>query len=130
MKHQIPTDKFDIETADKLMQYSYDQIKPIIPELLTWIQDLHWPVSEPIANYLRTISENLSDNIIEIMEGTDEEWKWSCIQVFAISADKMPETAVVEEIRRIANNPTKGEIKEEVQEVAIEFINGLEKNAP
>jgi len=41
-----------LETAEKLSGYSYDEIKPIVPELLTWIQDMNWPVARPVADYL------------------------------------------------------------------------------
>ena len=130
MKQLIPKDKFDIKTAEKLIGYSYDQVQPIVPELLTWIQDMNWPVARPVADYLQSISENLSNDIVEILKGNDDQWKYWCIQIFGISSNKLPSKAVIEEIRRIADNPTRSEISEEVQERAIEFISGLKKNAP
>ena len=72
----IPKHKSDIETANKLPNYTYEELKPIIPELFTWIQDMNWPVSHPIANYLISISEHLTDNIIAILNSNDTVWKY------------------------------------------------------
>ena len=91
---------------------------------------MNWPVAGPVSNYLRSISENLSEDIVKILRGNDEQWKYWCISVFALSADKLPTRAVIDEIKRIAENPTQEEISEEVHELAFEFVSDIEKNAP
>ncbi|MEO1013484.1 MAG: DUF5071 domain-containing protein, partial [Bacteroidota bacterium] len=58
IKELIPKDKLDIEMAEKLNQYPYEEIKPIIPDLLEWIKDMNWPVARTVAEYLISISEN------------------------------------------------------------------------
>lgn len=106
IKSLVPKDKLDIETAEKLMQYSYEEIKPIIPNLLEWIQDMNWPVARTVAEYLITISENLTPEIVEILNGDDEMWKYWTIGVFGIYSEKNLQPEVLEIINRIAINPT------------------------
>lgn len=82
--HQlIQKDKFDIATADKLSNYSYDEIRLIVPDLLIWIQDMNWPVAGPISKYLQSISEYLTDDIVMILKGTDDIWKYWSLHVFS-----------------------------------------------
>lgn len=54
IKSLIPKDKFDIETAKKLSNYSFEEIQPIVPYLLEWLQDWNWPVSKTIAGFFNS----------------------------------------------------------------------------
>ena len=65
LKHLIPKDKFDIETAEKLKDYSYEELKTIIPQLMEWIQDMNWPVASVVSDYLTTISEHIQKEIVK-----------------------------------------------------------------
>jgi hypothetical protein len=128
--HQlIPKDKFDIDTASQLRNYSYAEIKPIVPELLEWIQDMNWPVARTVADYLESISENLADEILKVLKGDDDIWKWGCLRIYLRTIDKINDEGLLNEIKRIASHPTKGEIEEDVNELAIELVGGI-KNDP
>lgn len=120
----IPKDKSDIETADRLSGHSYDEIKAIVPDLLTWIQDMNWPVSGPVSRYLQTISEFLTDDILKILKGTDDIWKYWALHVFGLWTSRPLDKKVIDEITRIATNPTPGEKNEGVDEIAKKIING------
>lgn len=115
----IPKHKHDIERAENLKNYSYSQLKPIIPELLEWLQDLNWPVAKPVSEYLESINGNISKEILDIFETNDDVWKYWIISFFGkITNDKF----IRDEIIRIATNPTQGEISEEVDKIANEII--------
>jgi len=124
IENLIPKDKLDIETAEKLKQFSYEEVKPIIPNLLEWIQDMNWPVSRVIADYLITISEYLTSDIIDILNGKDEMWKYWTIGVFGIYSEKPLQPEVKEIINRISYNPSFEEIENKVN---IQAINALNK---
>ncbi len=114
----IPKDKFDIETAQKLQNYSFEEVKPIIPNLLEWLQDLNWPVSKPVFEYMIPFTENISLEILQILQGKDEVWKYWILQIFG---NETKNELVVNEIRRIARNPTEEEINEGIAEIATEI---------
>jgi hypothetical protein len=115
----IPKDKFDIETAKKLSNYSFEEIQPIIPDLLEWLQDFNWPVSKTIADFLIPFSENISFQLVEILRGNDEIWKYWILTIFgSIVKDEL----FLNEIKRIAQKPTNQEVYEEVSELAKEII--------
>ena len=115
----IPKDKGDIETAQKLSNYSYEELKPIIPQLMSCIEDMNWPIGRYVANYLKTITEHLSGEILEVLKTNDGMWKYWTLIVFE---DTITDEAVLNEIKRIASNPTYDEIDCEVNELAKEII--------
>jgi hypothetical protein len=121
IRELIPKHKSDIETAEKLKACSYEEIKPIIPDLLECLQDCNWPVSRPVANYLVTISEHLTGDIVKILQGNDDIWKYWCLRVFAVRATSIA-PALMDEIKRIASQPTQSEIDELVHETALEIL--------
>ena len=128
IRQLIPKDKGDIETASQLRNYSYTDIKPIVPELLEWVQDMNWPVARTVADYLESISENLAEEILKVLKGNDDIWKWGCLRIYLQNIDKINEDGLLNEIKRIASHPTKGEIEEDVNELAIELVGGIKNN--
>lgn len=125
MRDLIPKHKSDLETANKLAQYSYKEIAEIVPELLEWIQDCNWPVAGPVGDYLISISEDLTKDIIKILKGDDQVWKYWCVRLFGFGNSQI-EPDLLNEFRRIADNPTKGEVTEEVFEEARELIGEID----
>ncbi|MBZ4034348.1 DUF5071 domain-containing protein [Flavobacterium sp. 17A] len=121
IKELIPKDKFDFETVEKLKSYTFDEIEPIIPDLLEWLQDINWPISTSVKELLIPFTEKISSEIIKILQGKDEIWKYWILQFFGKT---IKNKLVLDEIKRITKNPTKAEIEEEVYEIAHEIING------
>lgn len=122
MQPQLPKHKGNLEAITDLKNYSYEQVKPIVPELLTWLQDLNWPVAGPIALYLQSIAKHITDDIIAILRGQDEVWKYWLVLVFGTNATAPIDPKLLAEFKRIATQPTKAEIAKETQELALEVI--------
>ena len=123
-KNLIPKDKGDIETAEKLKNYSYEDLKEIIPDLLEWLQDLNWPVAKPVSECLESINDKITTELLSILKSHDDEiWKYSIVTIFG-PITKSP--IIQKEIMRIANLPTKNEINEEVSEIAMEIVKNRE----
>lgn len=120
IKDLIPKDKFDFETVEKLKNYSFDEIEPIIPNLLEWLQDMNWPVSRPLANFLVPYSEEISSEVLKILQSKDEMWKYWILLTFGKS---IKNKSVHQEITRMAQNPTQDEIENDVFEIAQEILN-------
>lgn len=120
IKYLIPKDKFDFETVEKLKNYSFDEIEPIIPILLEWLKDMNWPVSRPLANFLVPYSEEISSEVLKILQSKDEMWKYWILLTFGKS---IKNKSVHQEITRIVQNPTKEEIENDVFEIAQEILN-------
>ena len=89
LQELIPKDKADVETAQRLKNYHYEEI----------------------------------NEILRILRGTDEGWKYWCVSVFGINGKRTIDLRLVSEFERIAKNPTEQEVLEEVHELAMEFVN-------
>lgn len=107
----IPKDKGDFKTAQNLKKYNIDELKPIIPNLLAWIQDMNWPISGIIAEYLVANSSKIETEIYTILANDDTIWKWNVITVFK---DMIQDKKNISIIKRIAKNPTEMEKTEEL----------------
>ena len=122
MKQILPKDKFDIETAENLKKYSFDEIKEYIPELLVlWLQDFNWPVSKPVSDFLLPYVNEIECEIIKIFSTDDGMWKYWLLRLLSCFPEKL-HYKLVQEIMRIAEHPTNDEIDCEVQEEAINFL--------
>ena len=117
----IPKNKGDTETAEQLKNYSFEDIEPIIPDLLEWLQDMNWPVARPIAEYLVGVADKITSHILNVLRGEDEIWKYWMVIEFG-NVPKRPDELLMNEFKRMANHPTQGEIKEEVNEVALSVL--------
>ena len=119
----LPKDKFDTEAVKRLNRYSYEDLETSIPQLLTWIKDMNWPVAKPIAEYLQSISNDISSDINQILKGDDTIWKYWCFHVFWIWPNKQVDTKAFPEIMRIAHTPTDDERIEGLDVLAKQLIN-------
>lgn len=119
----IPTSKDDFETVTRLKKLPYDELRFIFPELLKWLQDLHWPIARDVAEILGPFVNEHSDDLIKVLRGNDGEWKLNILVLFGRTTKNI---SLLEEIRRIAFNPTHDEIS---QEVDIEAKNILSRQS-
>ncbi|SMO93232.1 protein of unknown function [Chryseobacterium rhizoplanae] len=117
----IPKNKGDLSTAEKLTNYSYEELKEIIPNLLEWLQDMNWPVAKPVSEYLESINDKITTELLSIIKRNDDEvWKYWIITIFG----PITQSPIIKnEIIRIATSPKKNEIIEEVDEVAKGIVN-------
>lgn len=119
LKELIPKDKFDIETAEKLNQYSIDELRPIVPALLEWLQDGNWPVAHPVKLYLEKHVKHIQNEILTVFRTDDTYWKYWVILLLGEGID---DERLINEIKRIALAPTDLEKEDEVDQMAHELI--------
>jgi len=114
----LPNDKFDTASIMKLKRLSNEDLEPLIPQLLEWLQDINWPVALPVAELLSKQGKEIIEPIRGILCGKDTLWKKSIISELLVHCDSEVLLGLEDEILRILKNPTEDEIKEEVVESA------------
>lgn len=118
----IPKHKDDHLAIEALRNLSFEEIKPIIPDLLEWLQDINWPIAGPIADILKPFSDQLVPDIIKILQTNDGIWKlWILKTLVRNNKDE----TLLNELKRISMSPTKDEIEGEVDIEASEILNEL-----
>ncbi|PJJ79143.1 DUF5071 domain-containing protein [Mucilaginibacter auburnensis] len=121
LKELIPKNKFDEEGIEKLSKLTFEEIHPIVPELLEWLQDMNWPVARPIAEILFPFVDKITDDLIKILRGDDSLWKYWILVVLLKNTNN---PRLLKEIDRLARFPTKNEIENEVDVEAGLILNG------
>ncbi|ETT49783.1 DUF5071 domain-containing protein [Paenibacillus sp. FSL P4-0338] len=59
--------------AEVIVKLGYPRVKPILPGLLEWIQDMNWPGSRRIAPFLREVGDPLIPYIQEVFRNWNKE---------------------------------------------------------
>lgn len=117
----IPKDKCDESGIEKLKLLSFNEIQPIVPDLLEWLQDCNWPVASSVLEVLCPIIDQITSEILQVLRGDDGVWKYWILSNL-ISRTSNP--ILLQEINRIALFPTKDEKEEEVALIASEILRG------
>jgi Domain of unknown function (DUF5071) len=110
----VPADKYDVAAVGRASDVGWPDIEPVLPQLLTWIQDMNWPVAPAMCNLLVSIGEPLIPNLRPILNSDDAEWKYWLIT--GVLRDWPAD--LVEQLRpelsRISDRPTPDERASEV----------------
>ncbi len=121
IRELIPKHKDDQKVIAGLKKLSFEELEPIIPELLVWMQDMNWPIGRPIADILKPFVSRMTSEIIKILRTNDSTWEyWVLTNLVSDTTDPL----VLMEIERIAKFPSKVEIEDEVNLEAIAILNG------
>lgn len=121
----LPRDKLDVVGARAVIALGYPAVAPVLPDLLEWLQDCNWPVSRPIGDFLASLPEQMAPLVWGVLRGKDDIWKYWCI-VRLIRA--MPPDIAEQfrgELTRLAEQPTRAEHLEELDEVAQAALRSL-----
>lgn len=124
VKELIPKHKHDHKVITGLKNLSFEQIEPIIPALLEWIQDMNWPIARQVADILEPFVDRITPEIIKMLRTDDILWKyWILISLLRKTTDPV----VLAEIERLAKHPSKDEIENDVHIEAAAILNGDHK---
>ncbi|WP_339235796.1 DUF5071 domain-containing protein [Paenibacillus sp. FSL R5-0517] len=122
MRARLPRDKFDFEAVRKLNEFGNEELKGIIPELMEWLQDGNWPISEPVEDLLLRLGEDLVPYIKDVLQTQDPQWEYF---ILVGLIDRLPVSHLSmlrSDLVRILESPTHDEILEELDEVIVELL--------
>ncbi|WP_088547164.1 DUF5071 domain-containing protein [Paenibacillus aquistagni] len=125
MKERLPRDKHDFERVRTLYEIERNELIALLPEILTWLQDINWPIAIEVAELLlNKIPRETISIVIEVLKGEDEIWKENCLRYFVMKLPKvlLEIDNLKSEITRIANQPTEEEKIEEIHITAQQII--------
>ncbi|MBR7634702.1 DUF5071 domain-containing protein [Janthinobacterium lividum] len=119
----LPRDKHDTENAQALIALSWEELRPAMPQILEWVQDVNWPVAGILLPYLAGIGPRLAPYVKTVLASNDEQWKYFVLQGIVRHSPGLA-LAVDKELTRFARAPTAAELEEFVAEVAREILAG------
>jgi len=107
----LPKAKHDLFLVDCLKSLKEEEIKQIIPELISWIADANWPVANPIADILLKYPLLIEPYIEKHLSACeeDDELKYNIISLILPRLPIKVQKRLIILIERICTNPTKAE---------------------
>ena len=119
----IPKDKHDISDITQLLRLTDDEIAPILPALLEWIQDGNWPVAKALLPVLAKHERQTAPLVAQLLlpEQTDDDWKYFLLTDLLPLFSKQALPIVLPAVQRIAAAPTQGERDAEVDAASADF---------
>lgn len=120
VKNLIPKNKHDISNIDKLYVLTDDEIKPIIYDLLEWIQDYNWPVAQELIPVLKERENIIFPYISDILRGDDFMWKYWVMDLLIPDFSFEHKNALKDDILVLMNDPDIDPDTESIREIAKE----------
>ncbi|MBO9558425.1 MAG: DUF5071 domain-containing protein [Caulobacter sp.] len=120
----LPEDKLDIDAVARLVTEGYPAIQPLLPDLLTWMQDINWPVAQALQPFLASIGASLAPLVRTILNTNDDVWKYWVVA--CLVAESRPLILALEpELKKLAYTPTPGEQGERIDRLAENILRRL-----
>ena len=114
----LPRDKADLATVAALDGMDDAEIAPLVPHLLTWLQDMNWPVAKALAPRLASMGSAILAEVHAILKGKDEVWTYWVLQALVSQWPAEDILRLKPELERLAATPS----EEEVDVVAWEIL--------
>ncbi len=112
IQEYLPKDKFDDKNIPLLFAASDDELKPVIPDLLEWLQDYNYPVAQKLLPFLQQREDLVFPYISEILNGDDAMWKIWVMELLIPSFNHLHRNMLKEQILTL----TKLQIKDDDDE--------------
>jgi hypothetical protein len=110
----VPASKQDFDACERLATASDDEVRAHIRELLTWLQDMNWPVAPLVARRIGTLGSSLAAPLREILRGSDDVWKHWIVSSLLPAVDGTVAESLRAELDRIVTKPTSSEAQEDL----------------
>ncbi|MDQ0232457.1 hypothetical protein J2S19_003768 [Metabacillus malikii] len=118
----MPKNKHDFESLDKLKNLDKERIIPLLPELIVWVQDMNWPISEEVAKILLMYQIEIIPLIKDILRTNDNVWKYWCLETLVKRLDEESKELLKNDLARLSERPTAGERLEQLDVTATEIL--------
>jgi hypothetical protein len=118
IKDYIPNNIHDVLAVERLKRLSFETVRNDVPKLLEWLQDTHWDVAEGIAEYLLPHVNEITQELIFILNTDDGMWKYFVICILIARSQEKLDPDLIKVLKRIAEHPSRIDAEDSVDEAA------------
>ena len=120
----LPKDKYDVAGVRRIALLSEEEVRPVLGDLLEWLQDLNWPIASEVVKILPKYTKSLLPHLHTILDeaNADGIWKYWIIKELLPLLNKEIVNDLYTELKRIAMEPTAGEKDSGADEVASKLL--------
>ena len=116
----VPKDKHDVSNIDKLYSLTDEEMKPIVYDLLEWVQDYNWPVAQELIPLLKEREDIIFPYMSDILRGDDFMWKYWIMDLIIPGFSFEHKNALKDDILALINDLDIDEDTESIREIAEE----------
>ncbi|KAF7305527.1 DUF5071 domain-containing protein [Mycena chlorophos] len=122
----VPMSKTDYLAVRSIQEgvHTAEEMRPLIPGLLSWLQDANWPMCsascEQLSRFPALAVEGVR-SVLQHLNGDDGEWEGNLLRFVGTVPPALRES-LRPEIERIVQRPTASETAHEVSELVIELL--------
>lgn len=129
-KDLLPKNKFDTANLEKIASLSDDEMKPIIYELLEWIQDYNWPVAQEILPILIARKNLIVPYLSMILNGNDSMWKYWMMELIIPELTHEDQMILKKDIEHLSQLTQQDEDSLEIVNMAKKCLSSLQEKMP
>ncbi len=119
---RAPIDKNDIAAVEALASADDGVLQEHHRALLTWLQDLNWPVARPVAELLARADTWIVPAVQDVLRGSDSVWKYSLLVGLLPLQSPRVAAALRPDLESLAAAPSDADRAEGVAEAARELL--------
>jgi hypothetical protein len=117
LRSVLPRDKEDFDRVRRVVDLGYPAVAPILPHLMTWLQDVNWPIAAPIGEYLASLGRPVVPLVRQVLEGDDDIWKHWVLRVVVMAMDPDVARELAPDLQRLAALPNEEDVHLDAAEV-------------
>ena len=110
LRSLVPRGKGDIEGLRRLIGLGLPKITPVLPDIVSWIQDINWPIAYEAGLFLSSVGRPLLPIVRDILQTDDEVWKFNVLTIIVEDWSQELLEELRPELERIERSPTAGEL--------------------
>lgn len=120
LRDLLPVHKCDLERARALVALGYPAVAPLLSHIVSWSQDINWPVAGVLVPFLASIGAPLATELRSVWRNhpTDHDWIMATITYIVGRAD---DAQLLEQLREdvewLERTTTDTELREEAAEL-------------
>ncbi|MDV6379477.1 DUF5071 domain-containing protein [Sporosarcina sp. GW1-11] len=121
----LPRDKFDFERINEIKLMRNEDVIPLLPDLLEWIQDMNWPIAFGVVEVLSAYPQEIVPHIKRVFLTEDAVWKYWCLEQIVKDLPIHEKKLLSDDLIRMSETPTRDEQLEEVDQSASEILSSM-----
>lgn len=125
----VPSAKDETDLAKKLVALGYPAVKPVLAEIVEWVEDASWPVAKVFLPFLARIGAPLVPHVRYVLQSQDEQWKRVVLDHIVSESGALAHGISVD-LLRLIDTPTDAERAEGLQTTADELFRKFCTNLP
>lgn len=121
----IPAHKSDFETLNRLKACEKNVVRPLIPELFDWLQDINWPISSDLSDILLNFDDELIPHIRKVLQSDDGTWKYSILIKLVCKMSISNRVKLIPDLKKLSASKESYDLDEGLDELSMEILESI-----